>query len=317
MTELAVHVCSFMDLETLCCAELTGFNGRAITEGWSELVDSALKSLSGSPKWSTQRMESSLPIHPKSALMRLRHYGRSLSEVPTEWEPAVSAPHPTCLRGDPALLNCCLFGEALRLDEVWLGGQGLQQAVDIPRLALVPLAHGTERGKCMAMGVHMQAHGPKRIGDGCIIGVEVLGTLNGEGMSMHLCFAPSSGRCFKTYSDDGIIVAAQVMPALSVRWGDEGELAEQLEAWVQVTADGGICFCRRAGPNESVNESGEFRPDTLPSWASAYFPSVGFQMDRLLTPMQVSITNVSSNLPSFAGRVPSFEFDATWSMYSL
>lgn len=224
-------------------------------------------------------------------------------------------------------------------------GREVLEGEECPSFAVVPLVLGTPRGKSLAMGAELerQASGPP--GQGCFIGVEIVGSLHGEPMSMHLCFDPVCGKCFKTYHEDGLTVTAQALPALEIvpevsrgghteAWVTAARSAScfcrrrrpmavreqrggRVEAWVRVAASGGICFCRRFLPAGQLEESGEISPESLPAWASTYFPTAGFQAGRLRGVAQISIIRVDDALPRFAKHVPSFVSKMAWSMYSL
>jgi len=260
---------------------------------------------------------------PKQTLRELKQHCQSIGQVPASWAPAILRTSSTSLLCSPRHGaggddDNSLPIEQLRAHE---GEAGVDQhsatadLVDPPKVASVPLGFGALRGSRWSVGVSLQSQEPGKIGDGCLIGVEVMGTNESIGRAIRVCFSPSTGRCFiMKYPTESIVMVAQVMSALE-DGEDHGELSQELEAWLRVTAAGGISFHRRYKTGGAVEQSGELPRSALPAWATDYCASISFLIDKLQVPTSVSVLWAALDLPpSVASQTPDIELDAVWSI---
>merc|ERR1712032_1130276 len=176
--------------------------------------------------------------------------------------------------------------------------------------AFVPLGFAASYGTRMAVRVRMHGAGLCEMGDGGMLGIEVVGCNGETRRTIQVLFSPRSGRCIIMNLMSSIDLVAQVMPELA-GVSDDGQLSGvEVEAWVSVSEHGGICFHRRRSPADAVEQSGELSRRALPIWAADYLASVAFQVDALPASIDVTVTGASSELPpSMACHEQEFEMD--------
>lgn len=316
--DMAELIVSYLDVRSLSCAEQAGLEPKAISASWCALVTSTAEAVDVCP-WLVQEL-GVLPDLPKVALKQIIHARRTFSPVPADWKTMIVCPSPMRLHGilwkyldsssprSPGVEHGRLEGD-FQPEETAIAG-GLSRPLVPPRFASVPLAVGTNLGRSMAVGVQMSTEVPGHNDEGCLFGIEMVGVLDGFGMSLSVCFAPFSGRCFIRYPENEMMVA-QAMPPI------EDILCDNARAWVYVSASGGVCFWRYVESEDSMQTSGEIPRVALPYWATEYFACISFQVDKLPAPAKASVTWAADNFPVSAN-APVVDIDvdfiATWSI---
>eukprot|EP00747_Dinoflagellata_sp_TGD_P208781 gnl/TRDRNA2_/TRDRNA2_82224_c0_seq1.p1 gnl/TRDRNA2_/TRDRNA2_82224_c0~~gnl/TRDRNA2_/TRDRNA2_82224_c0_seq1.p1 ORF type:complete len:299 (-),score=35.63 gnl/TRDRNA2_/TRDRNA2_82224_c0_seq1:179-1054(-) len=169
----------------------------------------------------------------------------------------------------------------------------------------IPIAFGIQLGQPLSVGVrlHCSAH---EASEGCCLGVVVASASGRLDTSHKVYFAPSTGYCFQEYPANGPSMVTRVMSPLALEHG-----TEDVEAWVQVLADGGVCFLRRS--QGQLESSGTLPRAALPACTSEYFVTARFKPEELETPMGLSIVYSDSTLPEgMPSTETCTEFSAVW-----
>lgn len=185
---------------------------------------------------------------------------------------------------------------------------------DPPAFVSVALAHGSFKGQGLAVGFQMLGEG--MIGEGCLIGVELVSLHQGQyNFAASLSFAPMTGRCFM-YFPGGHGFVAQALPDLcDVALSEQGHTADAVDAWVHVSRGGSISFFRRSSAEAGLEFSGELPASFFPRDVHEFHASVHFQMAQLASPMTVSIHSRSPDMPPCAQVLQGEEFNAVWGLH--
>eukprot|EP00747_Dinoflagellata_sp_TGD_P030203 gnl/TRDRNA2_/TRDRNA2_134467_c0_seq2.p1 gnl/TRDRNA2_/TRDRNA2_134467_c0~~gnl/TRDRNA2_/TRDRNA2_134467_c0_seq2.p1 ORF type:complete len:298 (+),score=56.08 gnl/TRDRNA2_/TRDRNA2_134467_c0_seq2:71-964(+) len=227
---------------------------------------------------------------------------------------------PWDFRAQAGLAGKSLLHEVKRLRKHFLPLSRWSPVIDVPTMGSirarpsksleapvvhVPVAFGIQLGQPLTLGIRLHC-AAGRIQEGCCVGVVVAGALDGLDSSHKIYFAPSTGRCFHEYPGGEAVMVARVMPPLAL---DHSK--EDVEAWVEVLPNGGVCFLRRRQGN--LEASGVLPRATLPACASEYFAAVLFKPRELETPTRLSIVHSGAVLPEGMSSADAHtEFSAVW-----
>lgn len=332
-TCVALAVCSFLDCRSLGTVEATGLDRQCVAACWDALRTAAEEQLADVPRWKPDGGPT-LAACPKEALRELRLRRRNLARVPAPWAACVRKLSDTAVEICPRPARA---GSAGRRPPWWAPTGGLlgahhggtedyvgpavgtaegaeapgEQRLEPPALAGLPLAMGCVRGEPMHVSILLTAKEPGRVGEACLLGVELVGVEDGAGTFTPVYFSPVSGRVFIRFQDSHEGLVAQPMPALAPE-----DCIREVEAFVLVGASGSLSFGRRRCPNGGIEWSGEIGPAFLPSSTVECFPSLTFQIDKLDVPAQVFITSAGDSPPASVEQDASMhEFKAVWSVH--
>jgi len=173
----------------------------------------------------------------------------------------------------------------------------LRETLVPPRLAAVLLACGSRSGGTFAAGVRLSCRRACSVGEACLFAAEFVGSLNGHGAMTMVSFAPATGRCLVCFAGMKEGLASQPMPPIEGPAAADAE-SEVLEAFLLVSASGGVSFGRRRGAAARMEWSGELAREFCPSWSTEIYASLNFQIDQLCEPAQVSVTWIGFGLPA-------------------
>ncbi|CAE8628740.1 unnamed protein product [Polarella glacialis] len=316
-----LNVGRFLDVADLAVSEQAqAFNPEAAASLWDE---AALRSIASAPLWGHKaqgvlQQLSEENVRGKALLCELRLLRKAIFP-PRAWAPGGVMETSFCsLKAMPRM-------EALRLPEAQ--GQESQESSNnnhsnhnnddnnndndsdswhwedpVPALAAVPLSIGAFRGHSLAVAVQVESHGAIR--DGFCIGVEICSP-PAEGLLMSVMFAPASGQCWMQYAQGVPMMRTQALPPV--------DASEPVEAWVKVTADGGIFFLRQR-QGHPLEESGLLPHDSLPSWAAEYFATLYLWTSDLEVPVAASVIYSGEDLPKklLSAGAPHFEITGAW-----
>merc|ERR1719161_1311851 len=115
-----------------------------------------------------------------------------------------------------------------------------------------------------------------------------------------------AGRCWRTHEHlarGSFILSAQAMPPL--------EPTGEVEAWISITAEGGICFFRRNHMGE-LESSGLMPREALHIYVSEYCAATLFLPQELTAPTCATIIYRASKLPEDMSGMLQAEWEAEW-----
>lgn len=141
------------------------------------------------------------------------------------------------------------------------------------------------------------------------IGVVAAGCSHGDRLFHEIYFVPATGRCFQRFPNGGPIMSADVMPPLVMNEVPTGEV----EAWVQITGQGGIYFFRQTC-SADLQVSEVFPRSALPSFVSEYYPAVFFMPQNLTTPTRASVFYRGSHLPKHMSGITPAKLEVVWGL---
>mmetsp|Transcript_69454 Transcript_69454/g.193242 ORF Transcript_69454/g.193242 Transcript_69454/m.193242 type:complete len:300 (-) Transcript_69454:205-1104(-) len=175
-------------------------------------------------------------------------------------------------------------------------------------LVTFPLAVGTTVGRPLAMGVRLDcAAGRMHKGWRRGIGVVTAGCSGRVKSLQEISFAPTSGCLFHRYAVDGPVMCADAMPPLDT----DAEVADDVEAWIQITAEGGVGFFRRTR-SRGLQSTGVVPRAALPAFVAEYYLSVSFMPQQLEAPTGASIIYCAAELPEAMSPIPQDVIEAVW-----
>merc|ERR1740129_1785788 len=331
-SEIALHVCSFLDIHSLAAAEQTPLHPPVFDNAWSVLLATRFAGLRSMPwrPYLCPRIESRIP---KTALEKMSQQCQSVGKIPQGWAPMVVRLGSAGLRASPRQQAETADTRLQRLS--WLGSlmgavrqmscpkrNSDRASLDLstkgtpedlagpPRTAFLPLGFAASYGTRMTVGLCMHGAGLCHIADGALLVVDVVGFKGETKRIIKVCFSPCSGRCIIMNMLSGVDLVANVMPPLASALDDEASSSQEIEVWASVSEHRDISFHRRRSPGEAVERSGELSCRSLPSWATEYLASVAFQVDALPASVDVSVSEASFGLPpNTCCQEPSAEMD--------
>jgi hypothetical protein len=146
-----------------------------------------------------------------------------------------------------------------------------------------------------------------------MLGIELLGAAKERLQGWYFC--PFCGGVFVRFPGETHGLVAKPMPALQA--APEEADPHAVEAFVFVSAAGGISFGRRRSAGDSIEWSGEMmRSELQPPGVLEYSPELVIQIDKLEAPARASI-NWAGDLPPASVKHDRLlhNFNATWSVY--
>eukprot|EP00450_Noctiluca_scintillans_P001883 CAMPEP_0194494358 /NCGR_PEP_ID=MMETSP0253-20130528/12289_1 /TAXON_ID=2966 /ORGANISM="Noctiluca scintillans" /LENGTH=312 /DNA_ID=CAMNT_0039335461 /DNA_START=68 /DNA_END=1006 /DNA_ORIENTATION=- len=296
----AVPICVFLDMPDLCSVEVAGFNRSVIRVCWRWLAEAARG-------WSRLgRLLAPESLETASDKVRML---------------ALSTMHTAFVQISPHLSNHVLPAKPLHL-HVQPGGQnpgekGPQRGVTphtdggdpLPRFSRAWLSCPTLFGRGLAVGVELQV-ASKDVGQAVLLGVQCVPVRKDNSVhdvGMTLLFAPFSGQCLMWFEEQNQVVHAAALPPVSAD-------AQRVEAWLSVTENGALSFCRRQQGSNKVESCGfQVRGAIVPNiWSSyMYKPCLCFSLPKLTARVEASVRWASDRLPLEVQQGEE-EFDAVW-----
>jgi len=185
---------------------------------------------------------------------------------------------------------------------------------DTMPVSTLPLSLGTVLGRPLAVGMRLAcAGGVASMGDGCCVGVVAAGCAGSYGMLHEISFSPVTGRCYHQYPGHSPVMWASVMSP--VETCDEcDEAAAEIDAWVYVRADGGLCLFRSW--RGDLQTSGILPRENLPDFVSEYHAAVLFMPKGLKAPTSAAVLHHGPSLPTGMSILESkTEFSGTWTVW--
>jgi hypothetical protein len=279
--------------------------------------------------WHASQRDAWAALSGKQLLQKLSSLQSQLVNVPLEWSPYIKATSSSSVEVLPASAFATSPASAAEEAVVRSGRErpmGVQEDGETvgdrdawtgsaPDYAAVALALGASKGTGLAVGVLVSSVDEGRVGEGCLLGLELTGLADNFGLVVTVTFAPMSGRMFMHYPAGGPIMVAQVMPAAETT--DPDRRPECVEAWMSVEECGNVAFCRRIQPAGTVEMSGKLPFQTFPNWVEQFHASLHLQCHRLETPAKTCVTWASSHLPQdvHARTMLQSDFKALWYVY--
>jgi len=317
------EVCSFLDPCSLGSVEAAAFDRHCIAECWKALQVAAERQLICRPWWKKQVGfgHVALPANNKDALREIKFQLRNLVRVPESWTEYIRKQSETVIEIQPRLAESVSTNRGLHHGgtEGYVGPSdvgGPQEGLksEPPVFAVVPLSIGGRRGERFAVGVRLVSKRLSSVGEAVLLGAEFLTVRNKQGQVFSCCFSPVSGRIFIRFPT-GEGMWAQALP--DIFEVSEVTEVEGIEAFMQVSASGGISFGRRStsgGEQGNVEWSGELPPEFLPPLSLEKHASLTFQVDKLLVTAEVSITWAETGISGCPGETsrPQKTFDSVW-----
>jgi len=321
-------VCSFLDPYSLGLVETAAFDRDCVAECWKVLRVEAEQLLMRRPRWRTPPGQPASPANHKHALREVILQLKSLTRVPESWIEFVHKSSDTVIEIQPRLAESVSAigglhrgGREGYVGPSSVGGQRQRRPSAPPTVAAVPLSVGGCYGDAIAVGVQLTSRSLGSVGEAFLLGVDFLGSWNGQGQVFTVCFSPVSGRVFLRFPDgEGLV--AMGLPDLTAAAGTT-ELASlemgSIEAFMFMSTLGGISFGRRraaGGKKCNMEWCGELPPEFLPTLSEEKYASLTFQVDKLLDKATISITWAGQLLP-FSAPLPTspHTFCSIWGNY--
>mmetsp|Transcript_101832 Transcript_101832/g.218063 ORF Transcript_101832/g.218063 Transcript_101832/m.218063 type:complete len:363 (-) Transcript_101832:262-1350(-) len=274
------HLASFLSIEELTAAEQAQAIGRKVAYSRYELF-SAVAAEAGLP-WNVRTRVALEEAKPdaKRLLKELNQLGKRFV-ARKDLAPVIECTEDGSVRAQPA------------------------ENFQVPMVSL-PLALGTPMGYSLTVGFRFSCTAGC-MNEGACVSVVAAGCSGDDGLFHEISFAPSSGRCWHKYPAGGPIMSAEVMPPLEM----DAESTDDVEAWVLITAEGGICFFRRTRAGD-LQASGVLPRAALPKYMSEYYAAALFLPQELAVPTCASVVYRGANLPQDMSGMPQVELDAIW-----
>merc|ERR1712039_402117 len=103
-------------------------------------------------------------------------------------------------------------------------------------------------------------------------------------------------------------MSTTLMPPLEIDAVSAGEI----EAWVRITAEGSLCFFRRAGSGDMEVSAILPRAGLFPTFVSEYYVAALFVPQELKVPTYISAVCCDSNMPEEIANMPQSECMMVW-----